>query len=307
MHVLGKILAWFVVIGAGAAVTLGARAFQVRTTWQKLLREQKATYAEKGTELRRARIDQETAVVELSNLKRGWGMVWEEVDVRAAEQNNGDESEWHLQTNDQQTPGIAILANASNQQAPLSVYAFKKSADGKNSTFIGNFAQVGGQGQFREWKTTWRVRPSDQAESWDGGKWRLRTVIPSHQKSRFMNLEVLLTAADQAFQDGTLNQEIKLGINTGADAQLESRIAQLTGDKRDPADRKVRLPVHMAEGLVRVIADAEEGRNQAIAAVDQLRRDLKSAQDRANLLLRQNSDLGRSLPGATGVTKVTRK
>ncbi|MFP6769220.1 MAG: hypothetical protein VB859_13690, partial [Planctomycetaceae bacterium] len=67
------------------------------------------------------------------------------------------------------------------------------------------------------------------------------------------------------------------------------------------------LPVHMIEGLIRVIADAEEGRNQAVEVVDQLRRNLKSAHDRANLLLKQNSDLGRSLPGSAVTTKVTRK
>ncbi|MBQ15541.1 MAG: hypothetical protein CMJ65_00310 [Planctomycetaceae bacterium] len=305
MHVLGKVLAWFAVIGAGAAVALGARTFQVRTAWQKELKTQKEVYAEKAQELRRVKIEREAAVVELANLKRGWGMVWEDVDVRT--QRNGDTSEWLLLTNDQQTPGIAGLAAASNQQVPLSIHAFKKTADGKDSAFIGSFVQTGVQNGARGWKATWRVRQSDVAEAWDGGKWRLRTMIPSYQKSRFMNLEVLLTGADQAEKDNEYNSGIKTEISSGADLQLEMRIAELTGNKRTRPENSPPLPVHMIEGLVRVIADAEEGRNQAVEVVDQLRRDLKSAHDRANLLLRQNSDLGRSLPGSAVTTKVTRK
>ena len=62
----------------------------------------------------------------------------------------------------------------------------------------------------------------------------------------------------------------------------------------------------MIDGLVRAIAAAEEERNVAIERVDILRRDLKSNHDRANRLLKQNTDLERSLPGATPAAAVTR-
>ena len=300
MHTLGKVFAWFVVLGAAAAVVLAARTHQVRTSWHKALAKQRADYESRVGDLRKAEFIRDATVVDLANVKRGWGTVWDDVDVRVNPQNG------YLQTSDQQTPEVVALAAANNQQQPMMVHGFIKLAGG-NIRFIGTFIQEGAaQGGVRIWKPTWQLRPGDQVAAWSSGKWRLRTLIPAHQKTRFVNLEVLLTQGDQTSSDKGLDANIKAAVDVAADEQLRLRFAELMGENADLADLKGKLPAHMIDGLVRAIAVAEEERNVAIERVDGLRRDLKSNHDRANRLLKQNTDLERSLPGATPAAAVTR-
>ena len=300
MHTLGKVFAWFVVLGAGAAVVLTARTHQVRSSWHKSLSKQRADYESHVNDLRKAEFIRDAAVVDLANVKRGWGTVWDDVDVRVNPQNG------YLQTSDQQTPEVVALAAANNQQQPMMVHGFIKPAGGK-PRFIGTFIQEGAaQGGVRIWKPTWQLRPGDQVATWSSGKWRLRTLIPAHQKTRFVNLEVLLTQGDQTASDKGLDANIKDAVDVVADEQLRLRFAELMGENADLAGLKGKLPDHMIDGLVRAIAAAEEERNVAIERVDALRRDLKTNHDRANRLLKQNTDLERSLPGAAPAAAVTR-
>ena len=300
MHTLGKVFAWFIVLGAGAAVVLTARTHQVRTSWHKSMAKQRADYESHVNDLRKAEFAHDATVVDLANVKRGWGTVWDDVDVRVNPQNG------YLQTSDQQTPEVVALAAANNQQQPMMVHGFIKLAGG-NIRFIGTFIQEGAaQGGVRIWKPTWQLRPGDQVAAWSSGKWRLRTLIPAHQKTRFVNLEVLLTQGDQTASDKGLDANIKDAVDVVADEQLRLRFAELMGENADLADLKGKLPDYMIDGLVRAIAAAEEERNVAIERVDTLRRDLKSNHDRANRLLKQNTDLERSLPGATPAAAVTR-
>ena len=300
MHTLGKVFAWFIVLGAGAAVVLTARTHQVRSSWHKSLSKQRADYESHVNDLRKAEFIRDAAVVDLANVKRGWGTVWDDVDVRVNPQNG------YLQTSDQQTPEVVALAAANNQQQPMMVHGFIKPAGGK-PRFIGTFIQEGAaQGGVRIWKPTWQLRPGDQVAAWSSGKWRLRTLIPAHQKTRFVNLEVLLTQGDQTASDKGLDANIKDAVDVVADEQLRLRFAELMGENADLAGLKGKLPDHMIDGLVRAIAAAEEERNVAIERVDALRRDLKTNHDRANRLLKQNTDLERSLPGAAPAAAVTR-
>ena len=300
MHTLGKVFAWFIVLGAGAAVVLTARTHQVRSSWHKSLAKQRTDYESHVNDLRKSEFTRDAAVVDLANVKRGWGTVWDDVDVRVNPQNG------YLQTNDQQTPEVVALTAANNQQQPMMVHGFIKLAGG-NVRFIGTFIQEGAaQGGVRIWKPTWQLRPGDQVAAWSSGKWRLRTLIPAHQKTRFVNLEVLLTQGDQTASDKGLDANVKDSVDVVADEQLRLRFAELMGENADLADLKGKLPDYMIDGLVRAIAAAEEERNVAIERVDALRRDLKSNHDRANRLLKQNTDLERSLPGATPAAAVTR-
>tara|TARA_B100000029_G_scaffold54113_1_gene49149 strand:+ start:36 stop:965 length:930 start_codon:yes stop_codon:yes gene_type:complete len=294
MHVLGKVLAWFIVLGAGAAIVLSARTHQVRSSWHKALSDHREAYESKTDEFRIARFAHQAAIVDRDNAKRGWGSMWDPVDVRVVNAQNG-----FLQTSDAQTAGIAALAATGNQQQPMMMHGFLKIADGPDR-FVGTFIQEGpAQGGMRTWKPTWQLRRGDQVDTWGSGQWRIRTTIPAHQKTRFVNLEVLLTQGDQTVADKGLDANIKGNVDLKADDQLRLRIAELMGENPDLAGLKGKLPDHMVDGLVRAIAAAEEQRNLGIETVDQLRRSLKDNHDRANLLLQQNRTLERSLPGAT--------
>ena len=109
MHTLGKVFAWFIVLGAGAAVVLTARTHQVRSSWHKSLSKQRTDYESHVNDLRKAEFIRDAAVVDLANVKRGWGTVWDDVDVRVNPQNG------YLQTSDQQTPEVVALAEKRQQ------------------------------------------------------------------------------------------------------------------------------------------------------------------------------------------------
>lgn len=305
MHWSGKLFAGLVIIGSVGAIALSARTHQVRASWHKKLNKLRGDFEVGADQLRKETFLHEAALVDLANAKRGWGDFSDDVTVQVNVQNG------YLQTRDQDTAAVVAAAAANNQQQPLMIYGFLKNADG-SSRFIGTFVQEGApQGGFRVWKPTWQVRPADQVAAWGTGKWRLRTLIPAHQKTRFVNLEVLLTQADQSVADTGLDTQIKGEVNLKADDQLRLRFSELMGENEDLAGLKGKLPDYMIDGLVRAIAAAEEERNLAIESVDQLRRDLKLNHDRANLLLKQNTGLERSLPrtktAAAAVTRVTQE
>ena len=296
MHWTGKVFVGFVVIGAAAAIVLSARTHQIRTSWHRSLTKQRADYEAGVDVLRKERFQHESAQVDLASAKRGWGDYSDDVTVTVNVQNG------YLQTRDQETTAVVAASAAANQQQTMMVHGFLKNADG-SVRFIGTFIQEeAAEGGFRVWKPTWQVRPADAVATWGSGKWRLRTLIPAHQKTRFVNLEVLLTQSDQTSDDTGLDAQIKGEVDLKADDQLRLRFSELMGDNKDLAGLKGKLPDYMIDGLVRAIAAAEEDRNLLIETVDVLRRDLKSNHDRANRLLKQNSDLERSLPGSTTVT-----
>ena len=292
MHWSGKVFAGFVLIGAVAAIALSARTHQIRSSWHRSLSEYRGEFEADQDTLRRERFSYEASQVDLANAKRGWGDFSDDVTVTVNVQNG------YLQTRDQETQALVSSGGGNNQQ-PLMVHGFLKNADG-SVRFVGTFVQDGAaQAGSRVWKPTWQVRAADQVASWGGGKWRLRSLIPAHQKTRFVNLEVLLTQADQTSDDTGLDARIKGEVDLKADEQLRLRFAELVGGNADLAGLEGKLPGYMIDGLVRAIAAAEEDRNQSIEMVDTLRRDLKSNHDRANRLLKQNGELERSLPGST--------
>ena len=305
MHWSGKLFAGLVIIGSVGAIALSARTHQVRSSWHQSLNKHRGEFKAGAGRLRNEKFLHEAALVDLANAKRGWGDFSDDVTVQVNVQNG------YLQTRDQDTAAVVAAAAANNQQQPTMVHGFLKNADG-SSRFIGTFVQEGAaQGGFRVWKPTWQVRPADQVAAWGTGKWRLRTLIPAHQKTRFVNLEVLLTQGDQGVSDTGLDTRIKGEVNLKADDQLRLRFSELMGENDDLAGLKGKLPNYMIDGLVRAIAAAEEERNLAVESVDQLRRDLKMNHDRANLLLKQNTSLERSLPrtktAAAAVTRVTQE
>ncbi len=301
MHWSGKVFAGLVIIGAVAAIALSSRTHMVRSSWHRSLTKHRADYEVRVDELRKEEFNHEASMTDLANAKRGWGDFSDDVTVTVNAENG------YLQTRDQDTVAVVAAAAAANQQQPLTVHGFLKNADG-SVRFVGTFTQDGAaQGGFRIWKPTWQVRTADNVAAWGSGKWRLRTLIPAHQKTRFVNLEVLLTQGDQADSDTKLDSLIKGEVDLKADDQLRLRFSELMGENDDLAGLKGKLPAYMIDGLVRAIAAVEEERNVSIETVDQLRRDLKINHDRANRLLQQNSVLERSLPKAvTAAAAVTR-
>ena len=57
------------------------------------------------------------------------------------------------------------------------------------------------------------------------------------------------------------------------------------------------MPKEIASGLLQVLIEEEAERNEILAKVDQLMRDLKNSRERLQQVREENAELARSLPG----------
>ncbi|MGH7202363.1 MAG: hypothetical protein ACREJB_17290, partial [Planctomycetaceae bacterium] len=82
---------------------------------------------------------------------------------------------------------------------------------------------------------------------------------------------------------------------------LGLREGELTGD----ADaREVPGSPEYTEGLVKTLTDVEEERNREVGRLDELRRELKRANDRINELILRNQALVGSLPQPSAAPQI---
>ena len=335
MHPLGKVFAWFIVLGAAGALALSARAHQVRTSWIARFERSLSEYEPLVPKVATQRRELAEAERQLAAAQRGWGLAWDGAGVRSSRRdvNNDGVQDVVLETDQRDTPGL-IWRGGQNNAIPPVMYVFQTvtvaepASPGQldaylagdlspeessavvaklPSRFVGGFRATKQDGGVWTWKPNWRVR-AGEFDGWQqAAGWRLRTLVPADRKNRFSNIDIDLTLADQALADKKFVRGEKQRIDSEADKQLVLRRAELTGDDLPPIlDRyKGRIPDFMINGLVEAIAGAEERRNEALDAIDQLRRTLKFSRDRLDLLRQQNRTLSSSLPG--GKVKVSRR
>lgn len=350
MHVLGKILAWFVVVGALVAIPLAARVHEVRKEWHTSLVKKKEDFTKKSGTVREKRKTLNDLEIDVTRASTGWGLVWDNVEIRVEfERDDVGEIAWHdngkqsderevyeqkirIVTNDGQTPGMSRPGNAAaaGNKTVFSrvgrnegtIYAFQVAEDGNSSVFIGSFSRAEAapanvkewkkpnwnlRAGDRMWKPNWRVQAGEMVENWQRARWRLRTLAPPLGLNRFVALSGELTDAQQQIRHKQLEEQIKQDVKAMSDVQERLREYELEGQNPAFKNFKGQLPGYMIDGLIDAIVKAEEERNRSLEVVDQLRRELKANHDRAVRLRKENTTLGRSLPGSSRATKVSRK
>ena len=220
-----------------------------------------------------------------------WGRVWDDVAVGQSDNN-----------------GVIINIGSRQELSQEQVlYLFQPKADGSGMVYVGPFRVATVEDERAALEPTWRPRPADpndpngarQAESagWRyGAGWRVRDTIPVEVRKNFTNVEVQFALADERLASRRLNLAYQQKLNTDANQQLQRREGELNGGLPEMEANRGVLPQDKVDGLVKAIEDAEEVRNEELANVDRLRRELKAAYERYEKLKDENLQLTETLP-----------
>ena len=290
MHVLGKVLAIFVLFAAGAAAVLTSKLVVVRNSWTAKAATYKARY---NTTLRPQVDELETKIDRLKNdLSRAkdlWGKSWNGVRT-----DLGNAADGSLNLN---------IGLESELHQGLVLHGFELDADGK-SIYRGSFLVTEVANGNSVVKPNWRITP-DEVSKWQMGNWRWRNTIPSGYQENFdRHLSTILryeeTLADRrqtlASQGVLLNQ-----ANDG----LKLREAELVGG--DMLAQATSVDPEYREGLVSAVEQTEEERNKSLRQIDELRRKVRAVQADIDRLNAENSDLVQRLPEPGPVKKLSQK
>jgi hypothetical protein len=126
-------------------------------------------------------------------------------------------------------------------------------------------------------------------------------MIPSSFAATISGLEAELTVADELLVKQQSNLDTQSRLVDDAKQQRDVRIAELLGaGAANPAVR----------GLVVEIAEADDQRNSSLFEVDHLRREISTAEQHIQSLIRHNSELANTLqsrlaPKQTALSNVT--
>ncbi len=284
MHILGKVLLWFVLLGGIASVVLTGRMLQVRAGWTKKADIVEAQY--NAAEVKRVALRKTLgeAKAELDRTNFGWNRYWNQVQAAVDDPNAGT-----LRLN------VGTLQGLKQDQT---IYAFQPNPDGTTHSYVGPFKITAIQENASALAPGWSFRPSEPMDSWKPGPgWRFREEIPVADKVAFSDLDVAFTSADNKLVDKQKNLTAQENLAAAAQLHLDLRKGELNGDP-NLDNLRGKLPQEMVDGLVIAIKDAEEERNAALNEVDQLRRDLRNSYLKFQSLQAANSRLSQSLPGA---------
>jgi hypothetical protein len=281
MHFLGKILLFFVMIGAAAATALTAKLLQVRNSWTKQVAAATEINAKQAKELQ----EKERAVlVAREELQRDlvtWDKGWDLVTVAATPDGI------QLQVGSDQGLKARGVDNATGD--PPTVHAFEIAADG-TSKYHGGFQVRSVQQNSAEAVPVSRLLPGE-SDSWNlNAKWRFRQFVEPATIARTVELDRAMRQgqADLAVQQSNLDK-LKNEQLAAAGEALATRNADLVGDG-NATPPKV--------GLLRRIEFEDERRNAVVREVDALRRMVKGAFARLQELKAENDRLAGALPGA---------
>lgn len=290
MHTSGKVLAWFVVLLGCGAVVLTGKALAIRTAWMEKAQKYEADYARNAVQLDERVVKLQQIRNELERQMLGWDRYWANIPGGVLDPVKGQ-----IQ--------LDLGTNRGLQDKQV-VYVFVQNPDG-TSTYAGNFRVSTVQPARAALDAVWRVRPGDLGAI-PQGRWRVRTMIPTPDQTRFTDLEVQLLVADEQLAASHRGLELQVALGKVAEQHSDFRFKEVNGD---PALAANEVPPEIKAGLLATMAEVEESRNTALAEVDHLRRELKTTNEEFNRILGLNQELTESLPqpAATEPVKVTHR
>ncbi len=293
MHTLGKVLTWFVVIFAAVAFVLTGRMLDVRNTWAKKLNDVKTQNEQLAKDLEEKSAHLAGLRQELANTMLGWEMPIGPngnlaFNIPMAPAGDGTITSNNFGSND----GLGVPVTP---EQPV-VYLFNENPADGTSKYLGQFQVTTLRENQAQFKPTWRLR-GDEATTWPANaNYRVRTMIPAETVARFNDAYTDLTHGDELLADKQKHLKIQTELVDVSNKHLKHRQEELLGYETPPpgADQ---LPAEWTVGLVAAMAEEEESRNEELAKLDQLRRDVKAAYELLAKLIRENTDLVRTLPG----------
>lgn len=275
MHVLGKVLLFFVFAGAAAAVFLSARALEIRSKWMDKAQKLEKQVQDNEVALKEKRATLQQTRNEFSRVMLGWDRMFPGIGGGVQPNGVAQLSVGRPFLEDKQVVQL-FAVDAAGQSLYLGPFKVTALADNRSGL-----------------AANWRVRPGDIPNLPGGVTFRVRTLVPPSYPARFDELEVQLSAADERVAANQRELEAQTAQIQVAEEHLALRLKEINGD----ADLKGKdLPPEAIEGLLAVIVTEEEARNAALAEDDRLRRRLKEAIDAFNKTRAENGRLANGLP-----------
>jgi hypothetical protein len=275
MHTSGKVLAWFVVLGAAGAIFLSAKTLAIRNAWMQKAQQNEEAFLKNQELLVVKTREYDNKLSELSRTMLGWDRYWPEVESRL----NRDGS-------------LQLGLGTTNGVQPEQVFfIFGLNPDG-SSRYVGDFKVVG-----KLTETTCLAKPNwfQHAGDLTPGtfKVRVRTLIPNQYQARLAALEQQILAVEQSVLTNQSELEREGQLTEQTEKLIAARLTEINGD---PALEGKTLPPVNVKGLIAAMADEEEARNAALVRIDQLLRDLKKTREKFIETLKINRQLTESLP-----------
>jgi hypothetical protein len=288
MHILGKILAWTVLLGAISGIVLMSRQLQVKNSYTKKLRDLKKQNAADANSIEQKEAELAKLDAEFQREMHGQLAYW---DKRSGIPNAATGS---IGMGVGLQDGIGIVATnaqAAGQTAKrrtrLYVY-YQPQANNPQTVYIGPFDLSDKQTEvartsarlYPDWKLRPGEVPTDNVGSWPNGLnlYRVRATAPTRYTTVFRDLYLQLES--EARDIVAAGAEKKR-----AEDQLKTAEAEVT---------KYRVIIAGKDGTGGMLAElskAEDERDAVLGIVDRLRRMLKVVVDTRTDLIKKNKEL----------------
>lgn len=277
MNVWGKVFAVLVVLAAAANTFLTAKFIQIRNTYAAKAKGFQEKYDTARTKLQETRRLAEQLRNEWEATERAWGMRWV-VNTQVTNPITGQvvaELGTNQRLKDQQVlHGFELLGN-------------------DQAVYRGAFVITTAQADRSALQATWRVRPED-VQTWQSGRWRWRTMIPSAYSQQSDEQTLAFSQLDEVLGDRRATLQIQDALIREAQQQRKLRLAELIGGEELATEEA--LPPEFRQGLTVTLASTEEERNKLIVEIDDLRRRVRQTRDAVLRLQQENEQLVLKLP-----------
>ena len=288
MHILGKILAVFVILAAVCASLFTSKLIAVRNSYtaKVLASKTKATTTAAEIEKLEAKIDRLKA--ELFRSRDLWGTPWYNVDTKKADDD-----------------GVVVvnIGATSLVRQDMVLHGFEIAADG-SSIYRGSFSPVEVRNDNARLQPNWRVT-KEEVSGWNDGNWRWRNAIPPGHQENFDRQLLTIVKLIETLGDRRRTLDGQKQRLEDAESTVKLREAELVGGEL-LANSKALEP-EFKIGLVAAVEQAEEERNKILQIVDDLRRQVRVIQSEIEQLQSDNNALVRKLPGANAQDTLTQK
>jgi hypothetical protein len=278
MHVMGNVFLWLSVVLILVAITFSTMVLDVRSKWLAEVEKRQQALVQSGEELRATALRVRNLEEDLQRRVQLWGDVWTAENSRPMPGDDG-----RIEIGAGSAAGLGRKAEAQGREPPA-VYVFSEGPDGA-SEYLGEFRLTDVQTDRSAARLTRRPYPQEM-QAWPQGTFRVRENLPGDWRSTYADLEAQQVIAEtklrtQLLELETLNNQIRV-----SQASLDRRLAELNGDAEAPEGASQEV----LDGLVETLRKFENERDQVLANVQRLRRQLDREYVRLRRILAGNRE-----------------
>ena len=295
MHILGKVLVWFALLGVVPAVLLSVKMLDTQNSWTKKVADLKKQNLDKAKILEEKSAKEKKLRDELAIASMGSGRFWRQlggadsppVNVAISNRQTGELTA-NIGSNQGVTQFKAKDDNGVEADVNPTLHAFRP--DGAGFIYVGAFQVQSIRESQVSMVPMWKLQ-AGETQLWGAGGtgWHFRTDIPTSYQTRFDNLLADTEFAIREMQSGQQNLAQQQEARQDAEQKLAEWQGQLIGPEPPPAEPS--LPPEFKVGLVPAMEAEEEARNKELAELDRLRHLLKDTNDLLQSLNRENSQI----------------